>query len=317
MDLQLVPPGGSVPPSASGKSTDNQQARIGDYEVLEELGRGGMGVVYKARHIRMNRMVALKVIDREYLAHPSSVQRFYQEIQAAARLSHANIVLAYDAGQFGDTHYFAMEYCEGEDLSRLVKREGPLPIGRACDYVRQIALGLQHAHDLGFVHRDIKPSNLIVTGADRSANGTPLPRREGLIKILDLGLALLHQPTEPKKGSELTREGVVIGSADYMAPEQWLNAHKVDSRADLYSLGCVFYFLLTGRAPFMADEPMEKMLKHHLDEATPVEQLRTDTPAKVARIVRRLMAKKPEQRYSSAAELAELLKWIMQAAPDA
>jgi CheY-like chemotaxis protein/tRNA A-37 threonylcarbamoyl transferase component Bud32 len=292
--------------TGSGRSTADQHARIGDYQVLEELGRGGMGIVYKARHVRMDRMVALKVIDRSYLAQATSVARFYQEIQAAARLSHVNIVLAYDASQFGDTHYFAMEFCEGEDLSRLVKRDGPLSVARACEYVRQVALGLQHAHDRGFVHRDIKPSNLILVGGGGS------DRRDDVVKILDFGLALLHQPTEPK-GSELTREGVVIGSTDYMAPEQWLNAHKVDGRADLYSLGCVLYYLLTGQVPFPAEEPMEKMLKHHLDEATPVEQLRAEVPLKVARVVRRLMAKKAEERYQTAGELAELLKWLAQA----
>ncbi|GIW80372.1 MAG: hypothetical protein KatS3mg105_2179 [Gemmatales bacterium] len=294
---------------------------IGEYEVLHELGQGGMGIVYKARHIRMNRFVALKIIDKKHLANPDAVRRFYQEIQAAAQLSHPNVVIAYDAGQSGDTHYFAMEYVEGKDLGRIVAESGPLNIDEACDYIRQAALGLQHAHERGLVHRDIKPSNLLVTWktkkSDRSSSfavGRPkAPEKEAVVKILDLGLALLHQPTQnTTAASELTREGRVVGSVDYMAPEQWMNAHKVDIRADIYSLGCTFYTLLTGTVPFPGDEPMEKMLKHHLDKPVAVQQLRPSIPDKIAAVVERMMAKRPEDRYQTPGELAELLKWYCQ-----
>ena len=302
--------------------TAPDKSTLAGYQILEELGRGGMGIVYKARHERMNRLVALKVIHKEHLNHPDAIRRFYREIQAAAQLHHPNLVMAYDAGHCGETHFFAMEYVEGVDLSQLVKQSGPLRVETACDYVRQAALGLQHAHERGLVHRDIKPSNLLVTWTDRP--GAPAGARQGrsepptekgslaekgTLKILDLGLALLHQPTElSENAGALTRDGRVVGTADYMAPEQWMNAHKVDIRADLYSLGCTFYFLLTGRVPFPGNEPMEKMLKHHLDEPVPVEQLRPRVPAKVLAIVRRLLAKKPEQRYQQPLELAEALR---------
>jgi CheY-like chemotaxis protein len=295
--------------------TATDRSTLAGYQILEELGRGGMGVVYKARHERMNRLVALKVIHKEHLNHPDAIRRFYREIQAAAQLHHPNLVMAYDAGHCGETHFFAMEYVEGLDLNQLVKQSGPPRVEIACDYVRQAALGLQHAHEQGLVHRDIKPSNLLVTWAGRS--GAPagpqqgkseLPAEKGTVKILDLGLALLQQPTElSENASALTRDGRVVGTADYMAPEQWMNAHKVDIRADLYSLGCTFYYLLTGRVPFPGNEPMEKMLKHHLDEPVPVEQLRPRVPAKALAIVRRLLAKKPEQRYQRPLELAEAL----------
>jgi CheY-like chemotaxis protein/serine/threonine protein kinase len=308
--------------------TATHHSTLAGYQILEELGRGGMGVVYKARHERMNRLVALKVIHKEHLNHPDAIRRFYREIQAAAQLHHPNLVMAYDAGHCGETHFFAMEYIEGVDLNQLVKQSGPLRVEIACNYVRQAALGLQHAHERALVHRDIKPSNLLVTwagskrperearsaergapGAERSALGAPRsPPEPGTVKILDLGLALLQQPTEfSENASALTRDGRVVGTADYMAPEQWMNAHKVDIRADLYSLGCTFYYFLTGRVPFPGNEPMEKMLKHHLDEPVPVEQLRPRVPAKVLAIVRRLLAKKPEQRYQQPLELAEAL----------
>jgi serine/threonine protein kinase len=299
--------------------TDTGRPTLAGYELLGELGRGGMGVVYKARHERMNRMVALKVINKEHLAHPDAVRWFYREIQAAAQLSHPNIVIAYDAGKCGDRHYLAMEYVEGIDLNLLLRKCFPLPIEKVCDFVRQAALGLQHAHERGLVHRDIKPSNLLVTWADsiRPPSGASLPLAEQLlsphtratVKVLDLGLALLQQPTElPSAACGVTRDGRVVGTADYMAPEQWMNAHKVDIRADLYSLGCTFYFLLTGQVPFSGEEMMEKMLKHHLDEPTPVEQLRPDVPQSVLAILRRLLAKKPEQRYQQPADLAEALR---------
>ncbi|OAI39233.1 hypothetical protein AYO40_01295 [Planctomycetaceae bacterium SCGC AG-212-D15] len=285
---------------------------IGDYEVLTELGRGGMGAVFKARHRRMNRLVALKVIDREFLSNPDSVRRFYREVEAAAQLSHPNIVIAYDAGQCEDNHYLAMEYVDGVDLERLVGQAGPLRIGTACDYVRQAALGLQHAHERGLVHRDIKPSNLIVTSAkkaDESA-ANPSPSADAVVKILDMGLALLGETK--LQDSSLTKEGHIVGTADYMAPEHWQNAHTVDIRSDLYSLGCTFFFLLTGKVPYPAPEPMEKMLKHYLDPVPAVEEIRSEVPDKVAGVVRRLMAKRPEERYQTPAEVAELLRWYAQ-----
>jgi CheY-like chemotaxis protein len=295
---------------ATALATANQV--IAGYEVLGELGRGGMGVVYKARHHRMDRLVALKVIEKQFLASPDAVQRFYQEARAVAQLCHPNIVLAYDAGEVDDTHYLAMEYIDGTDLARLVKQNGPLPVSLACDFVRQAALGLQHAHERGLVHRDIKPSNMLVTFPVRAGGAAPVGTPSGsggIIKVLDLGMALLMRaPEAPAKPTHLTHVGGVHGTADYMAPEQWVNAHTVDIRADLYSLGCTFYFLLTGCVPFPGDQPMEKMLKHHFDEPAPLEESRPDVPPHVIAIVRRLLAKRPQDRYDEPAKLAEALQ---------
>jgi CheY-like chemotaxis protein len=291
--------------------TRADQPRLSGYEILGEIGRGGMGVVYKARHERMNRIVAVKVIDRQHWTNADAIRRFYREVQAAAQLSHPNIVLAFDAGEYDDTHYFVMEYVEGQDLATLVKQHGPLSIDDACSCVIQTARGLQHAHERGMVHRDIKPGNLLATWAPNGPSGRPRtptgqaqPLSRSTIKILDMGLALLHQPTELSEvAASLTRDNRVVGTADYMAPEQWMNAHKVDTRADLYSLGCSFYYLLTGEVPFPSVEPMEKMLKHHLDEPEPLERVRPGIPARVVAAVRHLMAKKPENRFQEPAEL--------------
>src|SRR5262249_42521945 len=190
------------------------------------------------------------VIRRDRLKSPEAVQRFYQEVQAAAHLSHPNIVLAYDAGPAGTTHYLSMEFVDGHDLARVVKERGPLPVAQACDYIRQAALGLQHAHERGMVHRDIKPHNLLVaaTPAEQRAGGPAW----GVVKILDMGLARLQQGlSEQERG--LTRTGAVIGTPDFLAPEQALNSRAADVRSDLYSLGCTFYYLLAGHAPFHAE----------------------------------------------------------------
>jgi serine/threonine protein kinase len=221
-----APPAPSVPPELR----DHEQ-----YEVLRELGRGGMGVVYLARNRLMNRPEVLKVVNPQLLHEPGAAERFLREIQSAARLGHPNIVTAYAALQVGALLVLAMEYVEGEDLARLVRAGGPLPVANACAYACQAALGLQHAFERGLVHRDIKPHNLIL-----ARHG-----KQQLIKILDFGLA---KATREKgaTGHGLTRSGVILGTPEYMAPEQTLDAARADIRADLYSLGCTLYFLLTG-----------------------------------------------------------------------
>ena len=263
----------------------------GPYVILDRLGGGATGKVYKVRHSRLNRLAALKVIGKGRLTDSRAAERFYREIRALAQLAHPNIVHAYDAGPVGDSHFLVMEYIEGTDLARLLQERGPLPVGEACDYVLQAALGLQHAHERGLVHRDLKPSNLLV-------------EKGGRIKVVDFGLARFQEDpvTDP-----LTQQGVVLGTVDYMAPEQILDAHAVDARADLYSLGCTLYHLLTGRPPFSKGTVLEKLLKHQAEEPTPVEVLRPDVPAAVAAVVRRLMAKHPEGRFRTAAETAAAL----------
>src|SRR5262245_23311290 len=265
---------------------------LGHYLLLERLGEGGMGQVFKARETRLGRVVALKILRKERIVKPDIIRRFHQEIQAAARLSHPNIVHAYDAEQIGDAHVFAMEYVEGIDLARLVKQSGPLPVAQACEYVRQAAVALQHIHEHGMVHRDIKPANLMHDNHER------------VIKILDMGLVrLLDDDSGESSVTKLTRLGVVMGTVDYISPEQALNSQRADIRSDLYSLGCTFYYLLTGRVPFPADEPMAKLLAHSCEQAVPVEQLRPDPPPRVVDIVHKLMAKHPDARHQTPAEL--------------
>jgi formylglycine-generating enzyme required for sulfatase activity/tRNA A-37 threonylcarbamoyl transferase component Bud32 len=274
---------------------------LGPYVLLERLGEGGMGKVFKARHAKLGRIVALKVIRKDCLGTPRSIRRFHREIQAVARLSHPNIVHALDADQDGETHFLVMEYVEGIDLARLVRQCGPLPVPLACECIRQAALGLQHIHEHGLVHRDLKPHNLLLCGP-ASAERQP---SEVLVKLLDLGLARLNQ-TEQHDGvsSGLTRQGFVVGTTDYVAPEQAMNSSDADIRADLYSLGCTFYHLLTGRVPFPGGEPLAKLVRHQSEKAEPIERLRPDVPPGVAALIRRLMAKRREKRFQTPAELA-------------
>ncbi|HEY1859855.1 MAG TPA: protein kinase [Gemmataceae bacterium] len=286
---------------------------LGGYIIEERLGEGGMAKVYKARHRLLNRRVALKVIRKDRLADPDAVQRFYREVQAAAQLSHPNIVLAYDADNAGDSYFFAMEYVDGVDLSRLVKEAGPLPVAVACDYIQQAALGLQHAFEQGMVHRDIKPSNLLVMQPGKrklkNAGGSSPEGADGnraIVKILDMGLVRVEKSLTGKDepAEALTQAKDVLGTPDFIAPEQARDARAADIRSDLYSLGGTFYFLLTGQVPFPGNVAMEKLIKHWLEEPQAVTELRPEVPAEVDAIVRKLMAKRPEDRYQSPAELA-------------
>jgi WD40 repeat protein/tRNA A-37 threonylcarbamoyl transferase component Bud32 len=266
------------------------------YRVLGLIGQGGMGAVYKARHTRMERLVALKVINPGLLRNPATVERFHQEVRAAARLHHANIVTAHDADQAGGLHFLVMECVEGRSLADLVRERGPLPAAEACDYVRQAALGLQHAHEQRMVHRDIKPHNLMVTV-------------DGQVKILDFGLArLARAPDEAPAGAAdvpgtLTGAGTVMGSADYIAPEQAADPRTADIRADIYALGCTLYHLLTGRPPFADGTVQEKIARHATAPLPPL----AEVPAELAAVVARMTAKDPVARYTTPAEVAQAL----------
>jgi serine/threonine protein kinase len=269
---------------------------LGQYLLLERLGEGGMGQVFKARHQLMDRIVAIKVIRKERLAHADAVQRFHREIRLAAQLNHPHIVQAYEAGQIGETHFLVMEYAEGTDLHRLIQKGGPLPVAQACAYIRQAALGLQHASERGLVHRDIKPSNLQVT-----AQGT-------VVKILDMGLARLQASDgSAGGGGELTQSRVIMGTPDYMAPEQIDDPRRVDIRADLYSLGCTLYFLLAGRPPFPDGAWEEKLVCHRKVEPPPLEGVRPEVTPALGAILRQMMAKRPEDRYLTPAAVADAL----------
>jgi Leucine-rich repeat (LRR) protein len=271
------------------------------YRVLGRISQGGMGAVYRAEHRHMERLVALKIIHPGLLRNPAAVPRFQQEMRAAARLRHANIVTAHDADQAGGLHFLVMEYVEGTSLAELVREHGPLPIADACSYARQAALGLQHAHEQGMVHRDIKPQNLML--------------QDGVIKILDFGLARLAQTAEgPPMGEAvrrlsgpLTGVGAMMGTADYIAPEQAADPRSADIRADLYSLGCTLFHLLTGQPPF-ADAAMLEKLARHADTLLPlVISLRPEAPAGLDGTLARMTAKDPANRYRTPAEVAEAL----------
>jgi formylglycine-generating enzyme required for sulfatase activity len=265
---------------------------VGQYVLLDRIGEGGMGEVFQARHRRMERDVALKVIRREKLSSPEAIKRFEREIEAAAKLSHENVVMAYDADQAGDRHFFAMEFVEGTNLAKLVKEKGPLPMDQACDCIRQAALGLQHAFERGMVHRDIKPSNLLLA-------------KGGVVKILDMGLARL-QETPNLVESRITKEGLVIGTPDFLAPEQARNARTADIRADIYALGCTFYYLLCGHSPYPGGTPTEKLLRHTTDPTPAV--TRADVLPAIEGIVYKMMAKSPEERFQAPAEVAFALQ---------
>lgn len=274
------------------------------YLVLRKLGGGGMGTVYQAVHRLMERGVALKVINPTLTRHPVAVQRFLQEVKAAARLHHPNIVAAHDAEQVGDLHFLVMEYVEGVSLDRLVQKRGRLPADQACHFIRQAALGLQHAHDRGMVHRDIKPQNLMVT-------------RKGLVKVLDFGLARIAEEAAQPPGDArpLTALGTVLGTPDYIAPEQVSNSHTADGRADVYSLGCTLYFLLAGRPPFPEGSAIEKALSHVDSLPTPLRTLRPDVPADLCAVVDRMMAKRPDDRFQTPGEVAEALRTVPRVQP--
>jgi hypothetical protein len=261
------------------------------YRVLDLLGTGGMGAVYKAEHRLMERTVALKIIHQHLVERADAVERFRQEVKAAARLSHPNIVSAFDAEQAGDLHFLVMEYVEGTSLDRMVRTRGPLSVPLACHIARQVALGLQHAHERHMVHRDIKPANILLTPA-------------GQVKVLDFGLARFLRENE---GGSLTAPGTVLGTPDYLAPEQAFDARKADIRADIYSLGCTLYFLLAGRPPFPEGSALQKLMAHQQRRPSPLDELRQDVPSELAQILERLMAKDPSERYQTPAEVVGAL----------
>jgi putative intracellular protease/amidase len=269
-----------------------------------------MGVVYQAEHRRMERLVALKVINHQLTQNATAIGRFHLEVKAAAQLVHPNIVTAYDADQAGDLHFLVMEYVDGISLARLVEKRDPLSVTQACHYIRQAALGLQHAHEMGMVHRDIKPQNLMVT-------------RKEQVKILDFGLARLprqvdkepieaHAPTLPG----LTVAGCVLGTPDYLAPEQARNSHQADIRADIYSLGCTLYHLLAGHPPYPDGSALEKVCSHADRSPTPLTARRRDVPANLLSVLERMMAKDPAERFATPAEVAQALAPFAKAAPE-
>ena len=273
---------------------------LGDYRVVDRLGVGGMGVVYEAYHARLGKRVALKVLRRESIADGHMLARFEREMKAVGQLNHPNIVAAHDAREDNGVHYLVMELVEGGDLARLVHQHGPFAIADACEAIRQAALGLQHAQEHKLVHRDIKPSNLMLTREGQTEH------HSAVVKILDLGLARLDQ----ELSAALTSAGQVMGTLDYMAPEQADNSNEVNIRADVYSLGATLYKLLVGAAPFedLSHNTMVKKLNALANAAVPpIQQHRPDVPAELAAIVERMLAKDPQDRIATPAEVASIL----------
>ncbi len=292
-----------------GKTTE---LFVGPFVVLDKLGEGGMGKVFKARDVRTGRIAALKVIRPHLLANPVVRGRYEREVRAALALRHPNIAAAYEAGDIGGKVYLALEFVDGIDLARLVRTYGVLPVPEACEYLRQAALGLSHAHARGFVHRDIKPGNIVVAGERHHPDAT----EPAVVKLLDMGLVRnVGLDDDGPSDTDLTRAGTVVGTPDYMAPEQAKNSSLADHRADLYALGGAFYFLLTGKPPFPVGSPIEKILKHQIDPPPPLQAVRPDVPDELARVVSRLMAKRPDDRPDSADEVAELLKPLARFTP--
>lgn len=290
-----------LPPEEPSSDKTPELGTLGEYQLLEKLGEGGMGAVYKARHTRLDKIVAIKVLPKDRTADPRAVARFEREMKAVGRLDHPNIVEAHDAREIEGTHFLVMRYVAGMDLGDVARRLGPLPIADACELVRQAALGLQCAFENGLVHRDIKPSNLMLA---RGAGAQP----SATVKILDLGLALLD-PGASSAG-EVTSIGQIMGTADYIAPEQAFSAHEVDIRADIYSLGCTLYRLLAGRPPYTGPNyqtVMAKMLGHLQEPCPGVREARADVPDDVAAVVGRMMAKSRDDRFATPAAVAEAL----------
>ena len=303
---------GETPPLAEprgGNAIPQELEEHSRYKILGLVGQGGMGAVYKAEHRLMERLVALKVISRSFTANPQAVERFRREVKAAAKLSHANIVTAHDAEQAGELHFLVMEFVEGVGLDRLVAKQGVPTVPQACGLIRQAALGLQHAHDKGMVHRDIKPANLMVT-------------RRGQVKILDFGLARLARELVASDAqamtidagappSSATAAGMILGTPDYIAPEQAADSRQADIRADIYSLGCTFYFLLTGQPPFPKGTVMQKLASHMHTAPASVTLKRPEVPADVAAIVERMMAKETADRYQTPGDVAKELAAVL------
>jgi hypothetical protein len=278
-------------PAAPPADVPPELANHPKFRIVRELGRGGMGKVYEAVQTFMDRRVAIKVMNPALLDNPDALARFHTEVKAAAKLDHPNIVRAHDAEPAGSLHLLVMELVEGHTLAQVVERRGPLPVSSACLCVQQAARGLQHAFEQGMVHRDVKPHNLMLT-----------PRG---VKVLDFGLARMR--SERARGPGLTQMDTFMGTPEYVAPEQATDARSADTRADIYSLGCTLYFLLTGRPPFEGRGPTELAMAHLYGEPVPLHKVRPDVPAELSAVVGRMLAKDPAQRYQTPVEVAQAL----------
>ncbi len=269
---------------------------LGKHKLLGHLGTGGMSSVYLAEHTLMKKLRAIKVLPRSKVSDSSYLARFHLEAQATASLDHPNIVRAFDVDNEGNTHYLVMEYVSGRDLQTIVNNDGALPYEMVATYIAQTAEGLQHAHDRNLIHRDVKPANLLIDD-------------KGAIKILDLGLALFSEPD--RSSLTIAHNENVLGTADYLAPEQALNSHNVDHRADMYGLGCTMYFLLTGHAPFPEGTLAQRIAMHQSRMPADIAVDRADCCPELVNICVRMIQKDPEERFESASQVASVLRqWL-------
>jgi serine/threonine protein kinase len=267
---------------------------LGKYKILDRLGSGGMGSVFLCEHKYMRRRVAIKVLPSSRAQSPSARERFFREARAVAALDHPNIVRAYDIDQDGELHYLIMEYIDGQSLFDAVQKSGPMAIEVAAGYIRQAALGLQHAHDrAGLVHRDIKPENILID-------------RKGVIKILDMGLARFFQDENDLLTQQYDEK--VLGTIDYLAPEQLLDGDAVDIRADIYSLGATFYYCLAGQTLFGHGTAGLKRIWHQVRQPKPIRAIRPDIPEAIEQIIQKMIAKNPQDRYQRPIEVARALQ---------
>ena len=285
-------PGRVAGEKASGRN------RFGPYILLEELDRGRTGWVFKAKHQTMGRIVALKILSAEATTSPVKVERFRRKVKILTRLSHANLVMAFDAGVSGKKHFLVMEYVDGRDLGSLVKTRGPLPVAQAVDYITQAARGLGYAHGQGFYHRNVEPSNLLVD-------------KEGIVKVIGLGLAAVDLDVieeDTSLGTELTLPGSMLGTADYMAPEQAVDSHAADHRADIYALGCTLCALLTGHSPYPVKSVIKKIAAHRDHPIPSLRAERPEVPQSLDAVFMKMLAKRPEDRYQSMEEVVTALQ---------
>jgi len=278
----------------------SDQLVLGPYRILDLLGEGGLSRVFKAWHVPYQCLVALKVLRPEVRSDAEALRQFKQELKVVGKLAHPNIVKGIDIHPERDDHYFALEYVEGIDLGKMITQSGPLAVVQACDYIRQAALGLQHAYERGVIHRDIKPANLLIT------NFHP-PQSGGTLKILDMGLARREWLTDPTAAANLAPVTMVLGTPDFVAPEQATSPERVDIRADIYSLGCTLYFLLTAKPAFPGRSLAQKLMAHQKGQSIPIEQHRADVPQRLPPVIRKMMAKKPEERFRTPASVAAAL----------
>lgn len=276
---------------------------LGRYRLLSLLGAGEMSAVYLAEHILMERRCAIKVLPANKVQDTSYLGRFHREARAVASMNHANIVRAYDVDKQTesgtDIHFLVMEYVEGRNIEQIVKEQGPLDYVSAVDYIRQAADGLGHAHQSGMVHRDVKPGNLLIDNT-------------GVVKLLDLGLARFFKTTD-EESLTIKHDEKVLGTADYLAPEQAVDSHQVDARADIYSLGCTMYFALTGHPPFTDGTLVQRLLAHQTKIPPSVRYERPDIDDSLLEILDKMMAKKAADRFQTASEVSEALaRWLIE-----